>query len=69
MPITSQLGGAVCGGGLALTLQLLQPTPLRMELLAALMPALGAPSWAAPSLPPPHQPNAQAAAPQATDDR
>jgi hypothetical protein len=73
MLITPHCGGALCGLALALVVQLLQPTPLRLELLASLLPAssptAAAVKRAAPSLPPPPQPNAQAAAPQATDDR
>jgi len=73
MLITPHCGGALCGLALALVVQLLQPTPLRLELLATLLPAsspaAAAARGAAPSLPAPPHPNAQATPPSAAHER
>jgi hypothetical protein len=58
--MTPQVGGALCGAALAVVMHLLQPSPLRMELLRALTPAAMATATAplavvvsaTPSLPP-----------------
>ena len=73
MLITPHCGGALCGLALALVVQLLQPTPLRLELLASLLPATSPAAAAvkrsAPSLPAPQQTNAQATTPPAAHER
>ena len=66
-------GGALGGLALALVVELLQPTPLRLELLASRLPAssptAAAVKRAAPSLPAPQQPNAQATTSPAAHER
>jgi hypothetical protein len=69
MPFSVDCSAALLGGGLALTLQLLQPTPLRMELLRAAAPAAMAQQQLAPSLPPQPLPHAPSTPTPRADER
>ena len=69
MPFSAECSAALLGGGLALTLQFLQPTPLRMELLRAAAPAAMAQQQLAPSLPPQPLPHAQSTPTAPADER
>ncbi len=69
MPVAAACSAALLGGGRALTLQLLQPTPLRMELLRAAAPAAMAQQQLAPSLPPQPLPHAPSTPTPRADER